>query len=276
MTYEEFLVIRIERDRRDEQGHPIRPSSDWFRRALKATNRAISEGAAHVADSKIYAAAEVRAALEKLFSDKCAYCESEATASHDWNVEHYRPKGKVEERPDHPGYYWLAYEWANLHLSCQLCNQLRRDRRSWDDPTLGPTLGKADHFPLGDEATRAMGPEMDYLDENTLLIDPCWDEPRWYLTVGPSGDMIALDDNEYGKASIDYCNLNRKPLKRLRRKKVEAAVRALRGLRKAKKSGKSEAVAEVLEFIDTHLLDSSCSYAAAARAVVACPGAFNV
>jgi len=44
--------------------------------------------------------------LQELFHSTCAYCESTITHTAFGDVEHYRPKGKVAEDPDHPGYYW--------------------------------------------------------------------------------------------------------------------------------------------------------------------------
>jgi len=60
-------------------------------------------------------------------------CEGKVVGLADLHVEHYRPKGKVTVRTDendqtsrevidHPGYFWLAYEWYNLILSCPYCN----------------------------------------------------------------------------------------------------------------------------------------------------------
>jgi hypothetical protein len=46
--------------------------------------------------------------LFELFDNKCAYCESRVLHVSPGEVEHYRPKGRVTEDPDHPGYYWLA------------------------------------------------------------------------------------------------------------------------------------------------------------------------
>jgi hypothetical protein len=55
-----------------------------------------------------------------------------------WNT--FRPKGGwVQNDGDaltQPGYYWLAYEWSNLLISCQLCNQEFKKNRF---PLLNPT-----------------------------------------------------------------------------------------------------------------------------------------
>ena len=48
----------------------------------------------------VYKHAEVKAALEKLFHGKCAYCESFYSAQAPVDVEHFRPKGAVEGEAD--------------------------------------------------------------------------------------------------------------------------------------------------------------------------------
>ena len=107
-------MISVDRNAVDENGIPIRPSNSWFTRASVKTQQAIEEADEHVVDEAFYKESTVRASLERLFHDKCAYCEWKPTGGSDWDVEHYRPKGKVFEHEDHPGYYWLAYTWNCL------------------------------------------------------------------------------------------------------------------------------------------------------------------
>ena len=59
--------------------------------------------------------------LNKLYNQKCAFCEQKIMKCINNNledcsstVEHYRPKSK---------YYWLAYSWDNLLWCCHRCNQ---------------------------------------------------------------------------------------------------------------------------------------------------------
>ena len=65
---------------------------------------------------------------------KCAYCEVMIAADrYSGDVEHYRPKNRVDEltivksrRKQQTvwtsGYWWLAYEWRNYLLACGPCN----------------------------------------------------------------------------------------------------------------------------------------------------------
>ena len=98
---------------------------------------------------------ELKWHLFDLFHGKCAYCEHKPQAGYVGDVEHYRPKGKVDEDPDHPGYYWLAYDETNLLPSCAFCNQNR--------------AAKLTHFPVAGEHARD---PQSLAAEAPLLLNP--------------------------------------------------------------------------------------------------------
>ena len=235
-------MIYIERESVDEHGRRICPSDDWFSDSEAAIERAILERDGHEIDD-LYKHVQVKTALEKLFHDKCAYCEWKITGGSDWDVEHFRPTGRVAERKDHPGYYWLAYTWPNLYPSCTHCNQRRKDKPRWADSTELPAAGKLDQFPLQDESTRVMSPDdNDHLpDEQKLLIDPCYDNPEEYLGFDPKGRIFSLDDNPYGEATIKVFNLKRRRLSDLRREKLELAIEILKLAQKYEREGNEDA-----------------------------------
>ncbi len=85
-------MIHIERESVDEHGRPIRPGDDWFSDSVAATERAIRERDTHEIDDNLYKHVQVKTALEKLFHDKCAYCEWNMTGGSDWDVEHFRQR----------------------------------------------------------------------------------------------------------------------------------------------------------------------------------------
>lgn len=201
-------MIFIQRDRCDAKGNKIQPSSDWFEKARAATQRAKADGPTHEIDEGVYRHQEVKRALEKLFHQKCAYCE---TPIEGFEVEHFRPKGKVFEDNTHPGYYWLAYEWSNLYPGCPFCNQKRVDHPTWDEPKTGPSAGKATQFPLA-SGSRARGPDDKLADEQPLLLDPCVDDPEPHFSINPyTGDLLCL--TRRGEGSRKIFNLNRKRLR---------------------------------------------------------------
>jgi hypothetical protein len=192
---------------------------------------------------------EVVRELERLFHEKCAYCESTYRAVGPLDVEHFRPKGKVKEAPKHPGYWWLAAAWSNLLPSCRDCNQLRsqlafdpgmtleefdRARRKEADET----SGKANSFPVRN-ANWILDEKGDLTAEDPLLINPTMRKPEehlewvfdWDRTVYLwQADRVAAAirprlvngvDDPYGKASIAVYGLNRAGLVRERMARID-------------------------------------------------------
>ncbi len=104
--------------------------------------------------------------LKNASKNKCWYCESLDIRS-DNAVDHFRPKNAVAESPGHNGYWWLAFKWENYRFCCTFCNSKRIDQATGQDG------GKADHFPLHDEAKRAHRPADNINDEEPMLLDPC-------------------------------------------------------------------------------------------------------
>src|SRR5262249_35649587 len=100
--------------------------------------------------------AELKAWLfTNVFNGRCAYCEGDVKATSFGDAEHWRPKGAVtedgapvraESGEEHPGYFWLAYEWRNLLPACQECNSGEAEYK-----------GKGTQFPIC--GTRVFGPE---------------------------------------------------------------------------------------------------------------------
>lgn len=148
------------------------------------------------------------------FYGKCAYCETKVYSGMHGDVEHFRPKGAVTDQAgepvmiggaveeEHPGYYWLAYDWTNLLPACQLCNQ-PSTRRS-----LGRLIGKRDYFPvIGGVRAAAPGEEV---NELPLLINPAWEDPAPHLALDETGVLAAK--TERGQACIDVFGLNARDL----------------------------------------------------------------
>src|SRR5690349_15789278 len=68
----------------------------------------------------------LRPFLALLSHDKCWYIECLNPGTDD-DVDHYRPKLKVDEEPDHPGYYWKAFDLDNFRLASHRANRPRTD-----------------------------------------------------------------------------------------------------------------------------------------------------
>ena len=136
---------------------------------------------------QVYKAQKVANALERLFHSKCAYCESELSSITRGNIEHYRPRYSVTDASDHPGYWWLASNWDNLLLACQLCGFSRYAKR--DESSSASINGKGNRFPLENESARAYLPGEEIAEE-PLLIDPTRDDPELHLIYGDDGAVF--------------------------------------------------------------------------------------
>ncbi len=147
-------------------------------------------------DSDLYAHDKIKAALIKIQHGKCCFCESRITHVAYGDVEHFRPK-KVwttlsNRKYNYPGYYWLAYDWNNLFLACQLCNQ--RFKRNL--------------FPLVDESKRALNPTYDINDEEPLFIHPEKIDPELHITF--DGAFITPKNGSLkGEVTIKSLDLER-------------------------------------------------------------------
>lgn len=147
-------------------------------------------------DSDIYGSKSVKTALIKAQHGKCFLCESRISHISYGDVEHFRPKGgwrqTSEDKINTPGYYWLAYSWENLFLSCQICNQ----------------QFKKNLFPLEDKAERAVSHESDLSKEKPLFINPTTEDPEDYISF--RGTIpYAIDGNLKGNSTIENAGLSR-------------------------------------------------------------------
>lgn len=262
---------RVPRKRRDGKGRIIAPPESWIRAAKERAVQAVQDGPSHKSDEEVYGHDDARAALEKLFDGKCAYCEQKLDVQ--WDVEHFRPKGRVHAHPTHPGYYWLAYEWSNLYPSCKACNQKLRDKPLYDEPSAGAASGKADQFPLEDEATRAMKPGDAITDEKRLLIDPCQDNPARYFFFRSNGEIASMNDNKMGLTTITVMNLWRKRLNNDRKAVIGRALEFVKAL--ASLSGNS-AESKVRQLARRTLLEDDCVHLTVAEAVFERPEEFGI
>ncbi len=139
---------------------------------------------------------DIKEALWDMHCGKCCYCERKRDMKRESDVEHFRPKSEVAGE-DHPGYWWLAYEWDNYLLSCKTCNQ---------------TYKKC-HFPLIPGSPRAQGPNDDLNSEKPVLIDPAKEDPERFIGFYWSNAIfvkaIGLDDDLRGYETVKLLGLNK-------------------------------------------------------------------
>lgn len=108
-----------------------RKSQDWTRDLLAkiAAGEKLS-----VAVGGKYSHVEIKESLLRETHEKCAYCESKVTHIAYGDIEHIT--AKVVDPA-------LAYEWDNLTLACDKCNQNKADLDGIIDPYV---LDPSDHF----------------------------------------------------------------------------------------------------------------------------------
>jgi uncharacterized protein (TIGR02646 family) len=175
-------------------------------------------------DSDIYGADAVKTALIEAQHRKCCFCESKIKHVTYGDVEHYRPKAAYRQAPDEPeqppGYYWLAYEWTNLFLSCPLCN--RRHKRNL--------------FPLRNPDARATSHRDDVDEEEPLFLHPGRSAPEAHIGFRKA-TAFARNGSKRGGRTIAALQLNRDALHEMRRDYYETAFKELKGLLRFLESG---------------------------------------
>ncbi len=157
---------------------------EWQQKVQQAMNQVMSEQDPQKRIEIINDHAEIwkelKDQLRQLSYGKCWYCESKRRRCDD-PVDHFRPKGRVLDDPDHGGYWWLAFECSNFRYSCTYCNSRRKDRVNHRSG------GKHDHFPLLNPNDRATYQEKPIENERPCLLDPAnRDDPEmlWFQEDG--------------------------------------------------------------------------------------------
>lgn len=162
----------------------------------------------------------VRDELNKIYHEKCAYCESFESSA---QIEHYRPKNKVTKAGTNKGYFWLCFEWTNLLPACFGCNKIG--------------TGKGNKFPIISQHQRKFGVPLNpdqtvrlddfdtnasyLLNERPFLLHPEYDEPKLYFKFewtqsNTELNIVGIDIENRGNETIKICDLNRKNLRKNR------------------------------------------------------------
>jgi hypothetical protein len=239
---------------------------DWTTRTANERDRMLQEefGPKQIND-RLYKAQRDRllAATHK----KCAYCETYLPpGERKGDVEHYRPKGRVRDRygkvvrvkragveMNHPGYYWLAYDYKNLLPNCGACNRRARDAAS------GRLTGKSDIFPTLNDLWACEPGEVE--SEQPALLNPWLDDPSVHLAFDPDTGLV-IGRTERGKETVELLGLNRDGLPEERKAKCEDVRRYFLDTVAAVFKGQKDELAEQR----IHAIrDGSAQYAAICR-----------
>lgn len=141
---------------------------------------------------------------DKPFYGRCAYCETQLGDFDD--LDHYRPAKGVTDMNhkviDHPGYYWLTYDWLNLLPSCKDCNS----KKILD----GETIGKGSRFPLAVESNRAKS-KGEEKKERPLLFNPTIDKPDEHFEYDfKFSKIFSKENSEKGKMTIKILGFHKR------------------------------------------------------------------
>jgi len=138
----------------------------------------------------IYRNKEVKKALNELYHCKCAYCE-DTLLNHFKHIEHYRPKDI---------YYWLAFSWDNLLLSCEYCNvnkgkkfQIQASKINYKNETL--------------QDVQTITKQYDKVEIPLILNPEQVVSFAQHFTFNLKGELIELSNQM--KYTIETCDLNR-------------------------------------------------------------------
>jgi uncharacterized protein (TIGR02646 family) len=156
-------------------------------------------------DKGIYADSTVRTELERIQKNKCCFCESKFKHVSSGDVEHFRPKAEYSQGHGNqlcrPGYFWLAYDWDNLLVSCEVCN--RREKGSY--------------FPLKNPIRRFIDHNSNIHLEEPWFINPSLIDPEMHITFH---NEIPKHITFEGAKTIEYLSLDREELNEIRYEKL--------------------------------------------------------
>lgn len=136
-----------------------------------------------------YKCDDIKERLESLYHEKCVYCEKRIE---EYQIEHYRPKSI---------YYWLAYSWDNLLISCGTCN-----------PHKGAKFEVKNRISINDysiDDIHNLGNVYDKFEQPTLM-NPTREDFYKYLIFSKKGEVYSKDKRV--KKTIEACKIGRKRL----------------------------------------------------------------
>lgn len=144
-------------------------------------------------DKNLYKVPSIQKKLNEIYHLKCAYCEQKLLDSPK-HIEHYRPKDT---------YFWLAYSWDNLLLSCGSCNSTKGKRFEIVNSQVSYT--NEDFLNIHNLSDNYN------LIEKPLIINPEKEDVLDKLIFDAEG-KINSEDSRVLHTINNACNLNRKEL----------------------------------------------------------------
>ncbi len=140
-----------------------------------------------------YKVKSVQKRLNEIYHCKCAYCEQKLLDAPK-HIEHYRPKNI---------YYWLAYSWDNLLLSCGSCNSSKSDNFEIE-------MSRVHYSGESFDTIHQLGNSYDAL-EKPLVINPEKEDVLLLIEYNKEAKIFS-DDNRVSYTIDSACHLNRTEL----------------------------------------------------------------
>lgn len=140
---------------------------------------------------------DVKDALKVIYKGKCAFCEQKEELTH---VEHFRPKDT---------YYWLAFSWDNLLMSCPTCNTHKGENFEIDG-----VLANFENTELNIRNINSSSTTYDII-EIPKMVNPEVTDPNGLIYFEKDG-RIKSDNNRFAY-TIETCKIDRKSLNDSRR-----------------------------------------------------------
>ena len=255
---------------------------EWLQRVanlqeqLEALPDAATRGAFIDGHSSVWR--DIKDQLLEMSGFKCWYSEAPDAVS-DWHVDHFRPKKRAldEDKTEHEGYHWLAFDWKNYRIAGSYSNSPHGDGN-------GVTRGKWDYFPLANGSVRANWHQRDCSGEICLLLDPTDRGDPMLMTFDEQGLPIpTAPDNAIVRKRVEttvhLLHLDHDRLVRARKKKWRDTQNWIEAFYKACPNEYESCTPLDHERLQSHLdtlpdlTGSGSAYAATARA---CLHAFNL
>ena len=127
--------------------------------------------------------------LKSIYGELCWYSEYNLEGGSYGHVDHFRPKNRSKELNQtiilSDGYWWLAYNYQNYRLSCEVCN-----------------TKKNDYFPIN--SIPASNPND---NDDPVLLDPCNREDWQLIDCDNDGKIIALTSDNEKKKRVEISNI---------------------------------------------------------------------
>jgi len=216
---------------RQEARKELKKADNAVKSAIAAGRKPIYEGQTPDYEFNEGLWKKLRVHLVWLFHNKCAYCQiylgNDVRVS---QIEHYRPKSAVDGEPNHPGYWWLAYEPTNYLPSCTICNGYVKGNQF-------PMMEGSQYISIITADLQNESAPVDlYQDlaaEQPVIINPFQDDPDDYLDFLPVGKCspgavdcpgTALPKNDRGKKEIDLMKFNANSMLLKRRREIQQKV----------------------------------------------------